>query len=86
METHSCMNVTLFKHDSGRRDREREGQDRTVLGDTSHVGDVTGEDEKRGRALGFFEEEEADRSHVRDIPQSTGDGASLNLVISKRVN
>lgn len=28
METHSCMNVTLFNHDCGRRDGEEGGEER----------------------------------------------------------
>lgn len=51
METHSCMNVTLFKHDYRRRRREK---DRNVLGDTSRVGDVTGKRKATGVAALVF--------------------------------
>lgn len=88
METHSCTNVALFKHDSGRRDREeRTGQDRTVLGDTSRVGDVTGKKKVIVFSFGVLfpkkygdkEDEEADRLYVGDFPQFTGNKASATF-------
>lgn len=54
MEIHSCMNVTLFKHDSRRRDREeRTGQDCPGR-DKSRVGDVTGKKNAKETAVLVF--------------------------------
>lgn len=46
METHSCMNVTLFNHDCGRRDGEERRGDHPGRHGTC-AGDVTGKREER---------------------------------------
>lgn len=76
-----CLNMTPGE------ETERKGQDRTVLGDTSRVGDVTGRkkaEEKRICCFGVLvpkklRQKKADSLYVWSIPQTTVNEALFNF-------